>query len=463
MSSDTIEPPLGSPHPETPRSSDSDEPDVLSDHGLPPRPPGALSSSSSDDLSAALSEAAAKPDPFLGAFSSEEKADESPAPVPEPPGFPPPSESFDAIAPLNAFTEPTPVEPVIGPPTSADASPTVPASPAPVSSGSFDAIDSAATAAAPTQPSSFDAFPALGAAALQPEGSGFDPVLMFPPVASDPSPAQHPASSDDFPQLDLSAPPSADPGPKSPKDDDEDDDDDYEDNDARGGLPNWVVPLLASWASAMTVGLLWVLLSGRKLAVSEDFDTAPVADASPDPGIRADQSRKIVIGPPVATDHMTTIGQTVQMGSLEVTPLSVTSGRIRLKRAMGDQRKDGGSDALKLRLRFKNVSKDIIFAPLDEAFVRERQRGAADSLIETADDGQIEMYSLAVQSEWTIDGQVFQEIGPGESFESVVVSAADTSGHRTPQMTWRVRLRTGINQTDSLGVRFADGDVTPGK
>ena len=61
------------------------------------------------------------------------------------------------------------------------------------------------------------------------------------------------------------------------------------------------------------------------------------------------------------------------------------------------------------------------------------------------------MFPLAVESEWSIVGQEFRELKPGESYETVVVSAPDALDHVAPEMTWRLRLRTDINQTDDPG------------
>ena len=71
------------------------------------------------------------------------------------------------------------------------------------------------------------------------------------------------------------------------------------------------------------------------------------------------------------------------------------------------------------------------------------------------------LFPLAVESEWMIVGQEFRELGPGESMEGIIVSAPDARGLIEEEMTWRVRLRTGINETDVLGVWIADHEIRP--
>ena len=44
----------------------------------------------------------------------------------------------------------------------------------------------------------------------------------------------------------------------------------------------------------------------------------------------------------------------------------------------------------------------------------------------------------------------------------MVVSAPDALARKAPEMTWRVRLRTDLNHTDDLGVRFGETDIKPG-
>lgn len=241
-----------------------------------------------------------------------------------------------------------------------------------------------------------------------------------------------------------------------------DHEDEDEEPEPRG--VSWTVLLLASYASAVTLGLVWVLWSGRK--VREDVpDVSPTADARPDPGRRADRSHRVEPPKPIPAEQTTTLKQAVRIGQIEVTPLDITSGTVVLERNFnGRETRRGGSRALKLRLRLKNVSTDTVLAPFDEAFVRERVGEVPDSYVETGDGGPvIALFPLAVESELSIVGQSFRELRPGEDFETVVVTVPDALVKMTSEMTWRVRLRTDVNHTDDLGVRFRPEDVKPGR
>lgn len=270
-------------------------------------------------------------------------------------------------------------------------------------------------------------------------------------------------SSDALANLNLNAPPIPTPRIERNHSDETIASDDGEEDDEPARVVSLGTLLLASYASAVTLGLVWVLWTGRR--VREDVsEFVPIADSRTDPGERAVNSRRMAAPKPIPAEHSTVIGKTIRLGLIEATPLAITSGPIELERDFnGRETKPGGEKALKLRLRLKNVSTDVILAPFDEAFVRERINADPDSFIELGSSGEtIAMYPLAVESEWSIVGQSFRELKPGEAFETQVVAAPDAADKAASPMTWRVRLRTDINHTDDLGVRFRPDNVKPG-
>jgi hypothetical protein len=419
MPSDVIDPPPGAPHPS------GNEPESIrrpAEAGvnppseelaaLPTEPP-VLGSSSADDLS--LSLAQPRPDPMLGELGSDAPPG-GPA-LPDKPVAPPtaglvPPDSASVVVPdLSSFKP----GPVVSPPGSYDPETGVVLGP-----------DAAAGGASV---SSTDALASLGI------GADLGPLFATSAGATGKAGQRTVAATDT-------------------------EDEDDEEIAPRG--PSWATVLLASYASAVTIGLVWVLWTGRK-AKEVGEEAAPAAEVRPDPGVRADRSRKLVPSPPVAAEHLTILGRPVRLGAIEVTPVGVSSGRVVLERTLGRHEiKVGGRGALKLRLRLRNVSSDAVLAPLDEAFLRTPALGEPETYIEPArDGGMIRMFPLAVESEWSIDGQAFRELKPGESFEGLVVSAVGAVDQMAPEMTWRVRLRTDINHTEDLGVRFQSDEVRP--
>ncbi len=222
--------------------------------------------------------------------------------------------------------------------------------------------------------------------------------------------------------------------------------------------------LLASYASAITLGLIWVLWTGRRVRDFVEPENIPAMDTRPDPGLRADQSHRLIPPPPIDAQHLTTLGQPVRIGLIEATALGVSLGSVDLERDSTREKKSGGKRALKLRIRLKNTSTDIVLSPLDEAFLRPRPRADPESYIESSEGGPvISLFPLAIESEWSIVGQEFRELHPGQSFDTVIVSTPEADKESTLEMTWRIRLRTDINHTDDLGVRFHKEEIKSSK
>jgi hypothetical protein len=251
-----------------------------------------------------------------------------------------------------------------------------------------------------------------------------------------------------FPHLDF-APPSeqspavSPPGEVAHEEEGEDD----------AARPSWPLVLLGSYASAVTMALAWLLWTGYGRA-NPLPETLPAAT-------RLDPSARMAGLTRLGEDRLTTLGKSLTVGSLEFTPLEITAGPVRLERVRPDGRRvasDGGTDALVLRARFKNVSKDETFAPLDPGFIRQPDAGYSDTVIESS-GGPIEAYPLAVASERAVVGQSFAEIRPGASVETILVSEGDAKAKLSGAMTWRVKLRVSPDQSAIVGVTFGPEDV----
>jgi hypothetical protein len=418
MPSDVIEPPAGSSSADGLLAPQSHTARPGSDRSSRPPPETVAGSTSGDELGAFLTEA--HPDPLLGEYvvptAPEGGAIEVPGSLPAPPPQGAAGAKVGDLIPEGGITWPAPP---------ADVPPKLPASLAGQSPGSCDPIarlglgvvggDVVRTG------SSADALAALGLDAGPERAPG--PEVCARPMA--------PASSCG------------------------------DDDEPRSRGISWATLLLASYSSAVTIGLVWVLWTGRILREAGPADAPSAWDAQPDPGHRAGGSRRVTPRVGVPSRNVVPLGKTLRLGEIEVTPLAVSSGPVTLERTLIEpESKEGGSGALKLRIRIRNLSTDRVLAPLDEAYLREREPGSPDSYIVTASGHPpIAPYPLAVESEWSIAGQEFRELKPGETLETLVVSAPDAVAATTPEMTWRIRLRTDLNHTDNLGVRFRADEV----
>jgi hypothetical protein len=220
-----------------------------------------------------------------------------------------------------------------------------------------------------------------------------------------------------------------------------------------GRLP-WTLLMFMSYSSAVTLALTWVLVTGRsfrsaepaypQVSQAEPESVSKVADSVPDERL-----------PPLPVENVTALGQSVRLGDLEITPLNVTLRPVELVRSIEPSKvRHEKSLVLVLRVRFKNVSMDHALSPLERRFLREQTSAIDRSSIVSSEGKSINLFPLAVDSEWSIVGQEFPSLAPGESRETMIASAPDPERLLGDEMTWRLRLRVGPFRTDVLGVRF---------
>lgn len=244
------------------------------------------------------------------------------------------------------------------------------------------------------------------------------------------------------------------------------DDEAHEEADAARSA--WPIALLAGYASAMTLACGWLWWSqyraggaNRDHAASwaaglANLETAAVSEGE-DAGHRAGASCTVEPAEPIAESLRVALGDSLRVEALEITPLNISSGMVELHRSRVDgrtERRSGGTGTLQLRLRLRNVSEDVIFAPLDEAFIREPDRRLPETFVEDASGTRVYAYRLPVSSEWSIAGQEFSTLRPGEEIETIVVSDTDAESRLNGPLTWRLRLRTAPESTAALGVTF---------
>ncbi len=230
--------------------------------------------------------------------------------------------------------------------------------------------------------------------------------------------------------------------------------DDDQAGDAR--LP-WPLVLIMSYASAVTLALTWVLWTGRSFKPEP-----PVAPSQNEAEMSPKMTNSSPVGalPPLPAENVVTLGATICLGDLEATPIDIVSARLSLARAIEpSSRRREVEPALVLRIKFKNVSSHQAFAPLEPRFLREQTAAPDRSSIATPQGVGINLFPLAVDSEWTIVGQAFPTLQPGETMETIIASEPNAADRLTDDMTWRIRLRTGPYKTDVLGVRFSPNDV----
>ena len=235
-------------------------------------------------------------------------------------------------------------------------------------------------------------------------------------------------------------------------------DDDEEDDDAPPARASWPMVILGSYSSAVTLALIWVLLHPRTREpepVPFAPAVAPIADAQP---ARDAEPRGHRVEPvaPLPADRIARLGETLRVGALEITPVDVARRDITLRRvgvAGAAVERKGLPGTIVLRVRLRNASDDQSFAPLDPSFVRQRGSEVPPTFAEAPGGNRLYPYPLAFESEMGIVGQDFRELRPGETRDLVIVTAPASPADANPAgLTWRLRFRTGVDQTESVGV-----------
>ncbi len=220
----------------------------------------------------------------------------------------------------------------------------------------------------------------------------------------------------------------------------------------------WSQVLLLSYSSAITLAMVWMLWTGRW---SKSEPTPPVVSdrTISESSSRVVESVPVTPPPRIPAENQVALGQTIRIGDLEVTPLSVTAAPVELRRSIEPEERRAEEESLILRMKLTNISNQYAFIPLDQNMVRERGLRPHDPYIETSDGTAIRLFPLAIDSEWSIVGQEFYTLQPGESAKTFVAAEPGAARKLGDEMTWRVLLRVGVYRTDMIGVRFTENDV----
>jgi hypothetical protein len=225
----------------------------------------------------------------------------------------------------------------------------------------------------------------------------------------------------------------------------------------------WGQIALLSYSSALTIGLIWMFWAGRVPRGAEPAAApSPAEKTALDSALPSSGPESVPPAPPLPQENIAAIGKTVRLGDLEVTSMSIEAVPVELVRTIDPDRRRREDKCLVLRLRLTNRSNDQIFVPLDRTLVRERDFRPYDPYIAGSDGKTIRLFPLAIDSEWSIHGQKFPALHPGDSAETFVASEPGAADRLAEEMTWRVRLRTGVYRSDMLGVRFSRSDVRRG-
>lgn len=177
---------------------------------------------------------------------------------------------------------------------------------------------------------------------------------------------------------------------------------------------------------------------------------------------------------PLASNQVASLGQTLRVGDLEVTPVQVVERRLTL---LPD--KIVTEPVLALELKVKNVSSDRAFHPTEPAFVYPSPKkriagipafsrsGYSYTFLHPVDNltAIILPYELPMEIGMTVDGQTFPKLDAGATGTVWLFSEERTARDLTAPMIWRVKLRRQAASDENkglatvIGVSFAPKDV----
>jgi hypothetical protein len=226
------------------------------------------------------------------------------------------------------------------------------------------------------------------------------------------------------------------------------------------GVSKRVFSLVLSYASAITLGFIYLWLKTRNGSALDLPDRKP-AFKNGQVGI------SIYPDGPLPFSHRLKLGQSKQFGSLRITPIKVTKGRLEFESPPGSNeapREPSFAPVLKLWVRFENVSSDQTFPALDDDLVYTQVRDRTNTFrtnnfLRLEGDSpsagtKISVYDWLASSKVLMKGQdLDRPLQPGETWETYIPTndEAQLDTLEGP-LAWRVHFRKGYNRTTFRGV-----------
>ncbi len=222
--------------------------------------------------------------------------------------------------------------------------------------------------------------------------------------------------------------------------------------------------IVLSYASAIT--LVCVILIMQSLqAKPHDLESLP--DLKPPMKDDEIAYRLVPEAAGLPRGHTLKLGQSRRFGNVLVTPTKVVYEPIQFVHYSQDPTKTRAASkpAMKLWLKFENVSKDQKFAPLDRKLmlmriVDPKQREFMRSnqfLCPSRAKGDLKktslLYDLEMVGDWDFAGiEDDPLVPPGQTLEIYLPSSEEAYDEMDGKITWRVQFRKGYNPDSKRGV-----------
>lgn len=231
--------------------------------------------------------------------------------------------------------------------------------------------------------------------------------------------------------------------------------------------------VIGSYASAVTIALIYVLAFGRTHQLESLPDVKPPMKKGEIAVTFYSPKNELPRG------HVLKLGESQRFGNVRVTPVKVTRGPVRFEHYSNQNnfKRDDTQPVLKLWLKFENASRDQTFSPLDSLLVFKRttqnlgEKVFANNFLGTVEDRKLArslfyVYDLPVHSEFSLVGQKLDtELSPGDTWQTFVPSE-ESAVELKGDLVWRVHIRKGHHPKSLRGVTtlidvvFNSSDIT---
>ncbi len=224
-------------------------------------------------------------------------------------------------------------------------------------------------------------------------------------------------------------------------------------------VPRVLFVIVASYASAMTLGFLYLWARGS----SSTLDLPDVR-----PKFKNGQyGLTLVEEDPLVSAYRLKLGESKRYGNLMVTPLKVTRGPLEFVH-FGDEKQTKPATltpVLKLWVKFENVSSDQTFPALDERLLFQRAPDRDNPLQDRSNNyvcqqseckrkgKRIPVYTFPIGGEWLLKGQELDTpLKPQQEWETYIPSIDEDLSSLKGPLCWRVHFRKGYNPQSMWGV-----------
>lgn len=218
--------------------------------------------------------------------------------------------------------------------------------------------------------------------------------------------------------------------------------------------------IVASYASAVTIALVWLLMNQQSHSLESLPDVRTLAD---------DELVFAGLNAVLPPGHVLKLGESRRFGDIKVTAVRVTREPIEFEHFQNQELKPLPPTApvLKLWLEFENVGSTASFPPFDVALMTKRvpdsKNGSLDRTntflaredeARTLDSVSLN-YNHLPDSEWNLSGQAAAPLSPGSKCLTYIAgNEADVERliKEPGTLNWRVQIRKGINASSKRGV-----------